>query len=64
MTPGPADFGRVPIDSKAVDTINLRTFGWADRFVFGSSEGCAHAAREAGSRAPTVTWSGHDRCGR
>jgi hypothetical protein len=55
VMPGPAEFGRMPVDSKTVDLINLRTFGWADRFVFGSSENqLKRVARLAAQRPEDV----------
>jgi hypothetical protein len=36
ITPGPATFDRIDVDEEEVEEVNLRTFGWADRFLFGA----------------------------
>lgn len=37
ITPGPADLQRLDVDRDEVNEVNLRTLGWADRFLFGGS---------------------------
>jgi hypothetical protein len=39
MTPGPSSIATARVGRDGVRAINLRTYGWASRYIYGSSQG-------------------------
>lgn len=54
ITPGPATFERLDVGAEEVDEINLRTFGWSDRFLFGAEEEAMAALWRLAARRPDL----------
>jgi len=51
---------RHDVDGNAVRTINLRTYGWATEYIYGSSQEHVVAVRKAAKREPTAVARPHE----
>jgi len=54
VTPGEPGTGWIEADPVDVDQINLRTYGWADRFLFGASQELVSGLRRKAKRRPAL----------
>lgn len=54
ITPGPAEFHRVDVNREEVNEVNMRTLGWADRFLFGGSEDLLQELLSLAARQPEL----------
>jgi Protein of unknown function (DUF4238) len=52
LTPGTGAFAVRHVDAAAVDTINLRTYGWAEQTIFGTSEYVLRTVHQAATSDP------------
>lgn len=53
LTPGAGAFSVRQVDATTVDAINLRTYGWAEKMVVGTSERVLRTVHQAATSDPT-----------
>ena len=54
LTPGAGGFAMEHVDTATVGTINLRTYGWAEQAIFGTSDHAVRAVHQAATADPTT----------